>query len=460
MWIIDRFKEAFTKKNFALPLSDKRPMIAVIQGKIAYFESTDEKKIDAWLIDKYNKLSEVSAPVNKFAEYASIVEPELFDKNGKELPETHPAHLLINNPNKNQNWEEFYKKHIIYRLLLGQSYINAYGYISPRLAFELKLLPPQYTSILIKNRIDWRNLEIDYYSVKVPDWNEIQITDLETVLHVKNTSPNFGRNADLYGISKLMGCVKNIESIESGYGAKVGLYRNGPRIIITGKTVGEFASANAQSNESVREVQDRINSEYGLQENQYSVMITDIPLDVNVVSMNMGELKINENNIADFQNICRALDIDSRILSDMSTSAMNNFEMAIDAFLNGSFKILVENDYGQWSEWLSTLFKEKIEMKPNYEKIPAIVKKENENNDMLILMAEKGLLTRNEVLERIGEEPSTDPDFNEYYTYYQGVWSELDTSLNDETEQDTEQITGEDTEQNINTQQDGTDETT
>jgi len=453
MWNIKDLIPSFKKKNIALPLSSRTPLIAVIQGKISYFDPLDsENRADKWLIDKYNTLSEVAAPINKYAEYGSVVEPELFNEKGEELPETHPAYKLIKNPNNNQNWQEFYKKHLIYRLLLGQSYVNAYAYLNSKLAFELKLLPPQYTIIELKSKIDWRNLQIAYYSVKVPNWNEIKIEDVNTVLQEKNTSPTFGKNADLYGQSKLLSCIKNIESIESGYGAKVGLYKHGPRVVMTGKALGEFAAANAQSNENVNQVQDRINTEYGLQENQYSVMITDIPLDVNVVSMDMGQLKINENNIADFQSICRALDIDSRILSDMSTSAMNNFEMAINSFLNGSFKILIENDYAQWSTWLSNLFGEKIEMKPCYENIPEIVKKENENNDKLYQMAKDGLLTRNEVLERTGEELVSNPEFDQYYTFYNGIWNPVTKEL-----VTPEPITGNEDE-NINTEENGTGE--
>lgn len=424
MSFIQKLTKPFQRKNFAAPLSTQKPMMVIMNGQKYFFQKLNNEKTAAqYLIDKYNCLNEVSAPINKIAEFGSVVVPELYDAKGEYIETSSPLYKQIFKPNKYQSWQEFYKKHIIYRVLLGQSYVNAYGYTSPSLSFEYKLLPPQYTTIHLKNKNDFRNIEIDYYEVKLNGYNDLIIKEIETVMHIRNTSPNFGNEADLYGYSKLMGCVHNIESIEAGYGAKVGLYKHGPRIIITGKSQGEFASANISSNEDVKQLQDRINSEYGLQSDQYSVMITDIPLDVSTVSMDMGQLKINENNIADFQSICRALDIDSRVLSDVSSSTYSNVEMAFESFLNGSFKILIENDYAQWSSWLSTLYKQKLTLQPNYENIPAIVKKQNENNDKILSLAKDGLLTRNEALVRINEEPVTNAEYDNYYTFINGIWS-------------------------------------
>ena len=432
----------FQKKSFALPLLSPKPLVTVINGQIRFFDKIySNDALSLWLIEKYNTLSEVSAPINKIAEFASVVEPELYE-NGEYLEDTDPIYQLLEMPNKYQNWQEYYKKHFIYRILLGNSYNNAYGYFSPNLKFELKLLPPQYTKINLRDKRDFRNLEIKNYTVKVPSFDEIIIEDIENVLHIKNTSANFTQEADLYGYPKLASCIKNIESIESGYGAKVGLYTHGPKLIITGKQIGEFAAAYANTGESVDELQQRINTAYGLQPGQNSVLITDKPLDVSSVSMNMQQLQINENNISDFQSICRALDIDSRVLSDVSSSTFSNVEMAFESFLNGSFKIAIENDYAQWGAWLSYLFKRNIEMKPNFEHIPAIVKKENEGNDKLIQLAKDGFITRNEVLERIGEELSPDIEYDKYYSFFNGTWNKVSNEI------DIEQ----------NNEEDGTDE--
>lgn len=410
----------FQKKNFSLPLTGQKPIFQVINGKPVFYDvSSDSSKM--WLLEKYNKLSEISAIINKIAYYAAAVGHNLQDKQGNPITDRQILDLF-KQPNSLEDWQSYYKKIVIQRLLFGESFENAFGYTSPSLKFELKALPPQYTAINISNYTDFRLVDILNYVVKIPNKNTQNI-DKDLVLHIKDVSPNFDyKTTDVYGRSRLLSCVKNVQSIESGYNAKVGLFKHGPRVIITGKTQGEFAAANIQTTEDVNQLQDRINNNYGLQENQYAVMITDIPLDVTTVSMDMGQLKVNENNIADFQSICRAYDIDSRVLSDVSSSTFTNVEMAIDAFLNGSFKIFIESDFAQRANFLSKLFKKEIYDIPDFSNIPGIVKAEQANYEKYKNDCFSGLLTRNQYYELIGQETVNNPEFDKYYTFYQGQW--------------------------------------
>src|SRR5574343_763440 len=104
----------FQKKNFALPLLTPKPLVTVINGQIRFFDKIyNNDALSLWLIEKYNTLSEVSAPINKIAEFASVVEPELYE-NGEYLEDTDPIYQLLEMPNKYQNWQEYYKKHFIY----------------------------------------------------------------------------------------------------------------------------------------------------------------------------------------------------------------------------------------------------------------------------------------------------------------------------------------------------------
>jgi hypothetical protein len=97
--------------------------------------------------------------------------------------------------------------------------------------------------------------------------------------------------------------------------------------------------------------------------------------------------------------------------------------MAMEAFLNVSFKAYVDRILTARSRFLSKLLKRPIVLKANYQNIPAIVEYENRNNDKLIDMAFAGLLTRNELFERINERMVSDDSFNQYYTFQAGAWS-------------------------------------
>ena len=410
-------------KSWSTNLTSTRHIFQIIQGKKVFFEvSKQQNKLNEWLLEKYATLTEVSSVINKIADYYAAVIQEPYDQNGKYI-EDERIQALLNQPNQEQDAAEYNKKLAIYHLLFGNAFENAYGYRSSLLSFELKLLPSQYVEIVTNEATDFRNLAIKEYKVRIPNKGVVDIPDIENVLHYRNTSPIYTKEAgDLYGQSRLLACQKNIDSIEAGYGAKCGLYKHGPRVIITGRAQGEFAAANVQSDETTKQLQERINNEYGMQDNQYSVMITDIPLEVKPVSMNMGELQVNQNNIADFQAICRAFDIDSRVLSDTSSSTFSNVEMAMEAFLNVSFKAYDDRILTARSRFLSKLFKRPIVLKANYQNIPSIVEYENRNNDKLIDMTFAGLLTRNELFERINERLVNEPEFNEYFTFSNGQW--------------------------------------
>ena len=408
----------FRKKNFSMPLLDKRPISVVINGVVHHFDPYNQtSKINDFLIDAYNDLSEVSSIINKIADFGSIVQYDILNERDEPITDERIIKLL-NQPNKQQSWQEYYRECLIYYLLFGQSFENAFGYITPNSNFELKLLPPQSTKIELVNKSDFRNLQIAEYIVKIDGFGELAISNVDEVLHIKNSGPNFKKDQNLYGQSKLQSCIYNIESIRAGYGAKTGLYQSGPANIITGEPMGEFASANiGDTKEAVDRFQSSINNDYGMQKNQFKTWVTNVPLKVFKVSMNVRELMILENNVSDFQAIARAYDMDSRVLSDTSSSTYSNVEMALDSFLNGSFKNLIVNNAQQRALWLSKLFKKTIKLRPNFERIHEIIEKENEGNETILQMAKDGLITRNEALIRIGEEPVELPEYNKPFTY-------------------------------------------
>jgi hypothetical protein len=124
---------------------------------------------------------------------------------------------------------------------------------------EFILLPPQNTLIKITKPVDFRSPEILSYDVIFEETNQKYEFEPKNTIHVKQNNPLYKNEAYLYGISKLVSASKNIRSLESGYGAKVGLYENGPSVIITGKTQSDYASMNMQNEESVNQVQERFN---------------------------------------------------------------------------------------------------------------------------------------------------------------------------------------------------------
>lgn len=402
------------------------------------------KQNDLLLIDKYNSLAEVSAPINKYAITAPQVTIDVFKKIGqrlKPIDELDPFKIEIN-----RFWSNYSDLMLIYKKLLGNVYINIFEYENPieGRKLNLTLLPSQYTKIVPEKQdnIDIRNIQIKEYYVEIDNNHKALQIPANNVLHIKESNPKADNQSYLYGFSKLLSVAKNIQSIEAGYGAKVGLYTNGPRGIVTGKQQGEFAAANIQSNEDVKEVQKRFNDEYGLQEGQFAWMFTDIPLDVSVISMNVQQLQINENNAADFEKICGALNVDPRAIGSQAGNTFDNVRAANEYFLTQAFKSEIDNLIRVFDAFIKK-FRPEFILKPNYSNIPEIIKAIRAGDDELLELTKLGLYTRNEYFERIGERTISEEQFNEFYSYYKGTWYAVEEP---EPEEIPEEIQTEDTE--------------
>lgn len=381
------------------------------------------KQNDLLLIDKYNSLAEVSAPINKYAITAPQVTIDVFKKIGqrlKPIDELDPFKIEIN-----RFWSTYSDLILIYKKLLGNVYINIFEYENPieGRKINLALLPSQYTKIVPERQdnIDIRNIQVKEYYVEIDNNHKALQIPAKNVLHIKESNPKADNQSYLYGFSKLLSVAKNIQSVEAGYGAKVGLYTNGPRGIVTGKPQGEFAAANIQSNEEVKEVQKRFNDEYGLQNGQFAWLFTDIPLDVSVISMNVQQLQINENNAADFEKICGSLNVDPRAIGSQAGNTFENVREGNRFFLTQAFKSEIDNLVKVFDSFIKK-FRPEFILKPNYSNIPEIVAAIRAGDDELLELTKLGLYTRNEYFERIGERTVNDEEFNEYYSFYKGTW--------------------------------------
>ena len=194
------------------------------------------------LIDYFNNVAEVAAPVLKYADGAGQVTIEA------NIPE---VQTLLDKPNYYQGWNEWFSLLILYKRLFGESIINLFTakMIDSNFTLSTKpkslfLLSPQFTSIEL-NKIDKRDFRTNDIVQYIFDTDEQTMTALKIspkdILHLKEANPNTLNNQYLFGESRYSNCSKNIQSIAEGYGAKVNLYKNGPRLIITGKNQGEFA---------------------------------------------------------------------------------------------------------------------------------------------------------------------------------------------------------------------------
>lgn len=382
--------------------------------------SENKKQNDFILIDYFNQLPEVSAPILKFAENMPQVKLYFQDDNGNDIKNNEAIPIV------NKFWTKYSKLMTVYDKLLGNVYIEAFSQltfdsIGSKKLTELFLHPTEYTSIKLKDLVqDLRNIDIKNYQVKVNQDYKTIIIERDNMLHIKNDSIFYNSNG-VYGISDLVSCEKNLQAISSGYGARISLYDNGARVIITGKQqANDFASIN--EDEQTEDIQRKANDTYGRTFGQYQIMVTKVPLDVTNISLNVGELQLNEMNSADFRRICNVFGQDSKIHGDPEATTYDNMDTAESDFYNGSFKRTALMYAKKLTEFINKWYPN-FNILCDFSEIKSISNFEAEKEDKLFDKVAKGLMTRNDYLKEIGRNIVNKPEFNEYYVYgNDGKW--------------------------------------
>lgn len=367
------------------------------------------------LILYFNTLAEVAAPPLKYADGAAQI---TLDTENKEVKK------LLANPNYYQGFNEFFSLLVLYKRLFGEAIIDATTPIKigeAKKPDSLYLLSPQYISIKTTKEQDFRTNIIEQYIFDCKERNKkILEIDPDKILHLKEVNPNFKNNQFLFGESRYAGAYRNIESIIEGYGAKVNLYKNGPRLIITGKSQGEFASMG--KSEDIKTVQEAM-KKYGAGADKYNNLITDVPLDVTNASLNVGQMQILPNNQSDFDRLCDAQGIDSKIFS--KEAKFEDKRSALKDFYNNAFRSEIDSTVNDIQTYLQRWWPDLNDLTPNYSQISEIVQANNEESERLLKDAEKGLMTRNQYLIAIGKEERKEPEFNELYFLTGAGWVPL-----------------------------------
>ena len=374
------------------------------------------------LVQYFNQVAEVAAPILKYVDGAKQI------KITTENPE---LQKIVGKPNYYQTFNEIFATYILYKMLFGESVINA---LSAR-TFKNGIRPVSLYNITSQfmgiettqgkndQNKDFRTNEIVKYLFKQDfEGTSTLRIDPNEILHIKESHPNFIDEQYLFGESRLAGCYQAIQSITEGYSAKTNLYSNGPRLIITGKTQGEFAAA-AES-EDIEIIQKRM-EKYGWSKDKYNNLVTDKALDVFNASLNVAQLQINENNTADFDKICNAYGMDSKIFSYYKGSTFANKEQALKDFYNNAFKSEIDQDVEALNEFFSRWF-ENPGLTPDYSSISEIVDAQIEENERLFKDVERGLMTRNQYLENTGQELVLLDEYNKYYYFANNQWISLE----------------------------------
>jgi hypothetical protein len=376
----------------------------------------------------YQKCPVVSAVINKKAQALVNGKRKVMTGEGKAAKEAtgkQPDALryLLKRPNPLQTGREFRAQ--------GSIYKQIYGYCP-----ILKVVPVGYEDDFSK----WRLWNIPPWMIQVEDTQEpwylakgspfksIRLTYMGSSVTV---SPNliffvkenqiststynaagYNENASLFlPDSKLYALDKNINNFIDSLDSRGSLTRNrGPQWLLTNDS-GDSGDSGLFPLDP--EAVDKLHTDflqYGIMHGQRKAIITDAKLRLQTVGFDVAQLKLLEGEIQDAKEICDGLNYPPYLLG-LVDAKFDNQDVAERGLYTNSIIPDCDSEDEQWDEMLG-LTAMGIHLETDFTHLPALqeddVKRSTARlllNQALKIEYEASLITKNQWLIKLGEEP-------------------------------------------------------
>jgi HK97 family phage portal protein len=393
------------------------------------------------LLEIFNNVAEVSAPIRYIASNAAQIKPDLERLKGKEYAPVEDKldrfAKLLHMPNPLQTWPEFYAQLLASYKLYGNYFVYAQNAATLNYPTALWVLPVPAVTILVRvdnNRALTGAGEFEVMGYKIQLDSTVEFITASEVLHGRDVGLSYLNNNYMWGVSPLRSNADVINSLIAGRQAKKTIYQSGGFHVLTpASTGGEAAILNPLNPKDASAAQDRLNR-YGMTDAQHKFMVLSHPMQITRVSHNIGELKIDESNLADFRAICRALGVPSVLMSDTESSTYNNVENARKQYFRGEFQSVNNQIYNDLSEFITSFGAwSAYRITPNYSGIADIQQDLSEKNEFLWPFVTSGLMTRNEYLIEMGRAAVSDIEFEKFYIFANNTWTPVTNNVDTNT---------------------------
>jgi len=382
---------------------------------------TSTTKSDTVLLDMFNSVPELSAPIKYCANLAAKIPYKTVSYNtkGEEIPIKLPEiDKILDKPNPYQSSTNFLRTTFINYLLFGDNYTNMHrGIGSMKFANHLYLLPVKYVNIIfdkmlydkVDPNVDFRDNYIKYYQLKY-GINNVKNIAPKDISHFKDSQLNFDDGAYAYGQSRAYSAIMATKTIKEGYETKYHFYINRGA---WGMFINNDPDGAILDPKEKQRVIDDFKYNYGAKKGGSLFKFMNHNMTYQNISPDFGSLNINENNEADFRAICKAIGgFPPSLLMDNRVALLRNGAETLKQLYNSIIQPMVE-DYRETQSIDFGLAENNKWIVPDYSKIEVLQEnlstKEDiltkQNNRMLALYNE-GLVTGDDVLISQGLKPT------------------------------------------------------
>lgn len=349
-------------------------------------------------VDVYSIISKV---VQTLKSVPTIVEQRSGDS--WEVINNTSIHELMESPNvsKGYTWDDIEEQRAVYLLASGDNFMIGNTQIDSTMIEEVDILPsPQ---VLIESTQDFFMPQFQY---RFELGTTRRTFDRSQVQHVRNFNPGYNTvQESLRGLSIIQVARSVVRVGNARWDANAALIeQKGALGMVTDK------SNRPMTNPEAKAVQGDFDGRANGLGNQGKVVVTNKDLNFIKMAMSPADLQLVESGVITLRAICNLYGVDSSLFNDPANKTFNNrLEAEKALFTNVIMPMAKKIDEAD------TMFIAKnhfpagnVRMRKDFSGVDVLQKDNFKKAQSLTLMKTSGILTTNQVLQKLGEPMSTD----------------------------------------------------
>jgi HK97 family phage portal protein len=329
------------------------------------------------------------------ARSASSVQFLLYNKKTNEEIKQHPLIKLLNNPNPIQNKIEFFDALYSYKLIAGNSFVEALFLKNENLKNpkELFILRPDRMTIIASNS----GMPIAYeYKINSSKFRFPidKITGKSEILHIKNFNPI----NDWYGLSPIESASYAIDQHNESSKWNKSMLQNGAKPSGALMVRGDGDNAAFLTDDQFERLKKQLNEEFSGSENAGKPLLLEGGLEWKEMSLTPADMDFLNTKHSCARDITMAFGIPSQLLGIPGDNTYSNLTEARLAMWEETILPMIDSILMALNNWLVTMFDDNIELYYNKDKISALTSKQESfwnrvaNSDFLTSEEKKKLL--------------------------------------------------------------------
>lgn len=299
--------------------------------------------------------------------------PLILYKNG-ELLTAHPLLELLNNPNQMQGKTEFIEELISYKLISGNSYVEA-AYPEQSTKYQstppsfLYVLNPQYMSI---NGNQHFTSSFIYDDTRNKVVFPVSITGQSNIMHLKEFNPTNG----VYGMSPMESAGVNIDQANSANVWNYNLLKNG------GKPSGILKVNSELSHQQKESLKDAFTNNYAGSNNSGKMLVVDGDIDYQETGLSPSDMDFLNTVKLSAQFIAFAFGVPYDLINT-DQAKYDNLEKAYELLWDSQVKPQTESLISELNRWLTPRYGDDLKLGFDESKIGAVQYKKDRQRQSL-----------------------------------------------------------------------------